>query len=92
MTDRQTWWNCSCGTRRLLTEERIKSGEENCPQCGAVVGEETDMGSSVADTQLINIGDMARMAQEGVDVGVSGEWDTTMAHNAKSSGDDDRDL
>jgi hypothetical protein len=26
---------------------------------------------------MINVGDMARMAQEGVDLAVSGEWDTS---------------
>ncbi len=94
MTDRRTWWDCICGTRRLMTDEQIKSGEEICPQCGAVVGEDadTDIGPSVGDTQLINIGDMARMAQEGVDVGVSGEWDTKMSRNAKSWRDDDLDV
>jgi hypothetical protein len=80
--------------RLLLTEEQIRAGKEICPQCGAAVGEHesTATGLSAADTQMINIGDMARMAQEGVDVGVSGEWDTEMSRERESRGTDDRDL
>jgi hypothetical protein len=37
---------------------------------------------------MINIKDMARMAQEGVDVGVSGEWDTSEPFIAKGDKDE----
>lgn len=37
---------------------------------------------SADDTQMVNIDEMARMAQEGIDVTVSGEWDTTLAKKA----------
>ncbi len=92
--DRRKRWDCACGLRLQLTDEQIRSGKETCPQCGAVVGDHasTTAGISAADTQLINIGDMARMAQEGVDVGVSGEWDTAKSGNTVSQSDDDRDL
>ena len=92
--DRRTRWDCACGMRMLLTDEQIRSGKETCPQCGAVIGEDvsTDEGPSAADTQMINIGEMARMAQEGVDVGVSGEWDTTKDRHPVSRSDDERDL
>lgn len=93
MKDRRTPWDCACGIHLNLTDEQIRSGEVTCPQCGAVVGEymETDSGLTAADTQMINVGDMARMAQEGVDVGVSGEWDTTICNDSQSPSNDDRD-
>lgn len=83
MKERRRWRNCVCGMRVLSTDEQIRSGKMTCPVCGAVMGEDesADMDPSAADTQLINIGDMARMAQEGVDVGVSGEWDTASSRD-----------
>lgn len=87
----ETLWECACGTRLRLSEEQIQSKQEICPQCGAVVGADPDSseGPSAGDTQLINIGDMARMAQDGVDLGVSGEWDTTMARDPDAQRRDD---
>lgn len=63
-----------------MTASEVLSKKETCPQCGAVVGTEQSVArpASVSDTQMVNIGDMARMAQEGLDVTASGEWDTTM--------------
>ncbi len=46
-----------------------------CPQCGSPIS--SLLSISTADTQTVNIEEMARMAQEGVDEAVSGEWDTT---------------
>jgi len=62
-----------------MTAAQIESGKELCPHCGAPVGR-SEKGTptlSPSDTQMINVGDMARMAQEGVDLAVSGEWDTS---------------
>ncbi len=63
-----------------MSAERVKSGLESCPACGCVIGSLSadSCSPSVADTQTINVKDMARMAQEGVDVDVSGEWDTSV--------------
>jgi hypothetical protein len=91
--DRLTWWECACGMRVRLTEEQIQSKEEVCPQCGALVGVDQNevSGPAAGDTQLINIGEMAQMAQDGVDLGVSGEWDTQMGPDPSRQRDDDYD-
>jgi hypothetical protein len=39
---------------------------------------------SAADTQMINIQDMARMAQDGISVEISGEWDTSETDGPKN--------
>ncbi len=92
-TDKYSW-QCSCGTRVSVSAERVKLGLERCPNCGCVVGSSTEScsSSSVADTQTINVKDMARMAQEGVDVDVSGEWDTSAGkrHERPPSEDDSK--
>jgi hypothetical protein len=65
---------CSCGKKFEVEEKQT----EVCPDCGAMVWQDTGYtGLSAADTQTVNIRDMARMAQDGVDVSVSGEWDTS---------------
>lgn len=71
---------CSCGNRFEVEEKQT----EVCPDCGAMVWQDVEYtGLSAADTQTVNIRDMAKMAQDGVDVSISGEWDT--------SGDTDSD-
>jgi hypothetical protein len=72
------WWDCICGARVRLSDDIIESGQQFCPTCGAPVGDPSIITS--ADTQMVNIQDMARIAQEGIEVSVSGEWDT--AENA----------
>jgi hypothetical protein len=87
-------WQCSCGNSVTVSAERVKSGLERCPNCGCVIGSpgEDSCSPSVADTQTINVKDMARMAQEGIDVDVSGEWDTTVGkrHKRRPKGDDSK--
>jgi len=53
--------------------------EFQCPHCGKRIVSDDEAGPvfSASETQMINIQDMARMAQDGVDVGISGEWDTS---------------
>lgn len=72
-------WNCSCGKRVKLTASQIESGKEVCPHCGEPIGQskKDPPALSASDTQMINVSDMARMAQDGVDLAVSGEWDTS---------------
>jgi hypothetical protein len=72
-------WQCPCGNRVSVSAERVKLGLESCPKCGRVIESpsEKSSSSSVADTQTINVREMARMAQEGIDVDVSGEWNTS---------------
>ncbi|MGO9569969.1 MAG: hypothetical protein ACLP5H_20755 [Desulfomonilaceae bacterium] len=83
MKREQYLWKCPCGNRVSVSAERIKLGLETCPSCGRVIGSpnENDSPPSVADTQTINVRDMARMAQEGIDVDVSGEWNTSIANS-----------
>lgn len=62
-----------------LSADKKRRGERVCPQCGAKVGSKPTVASEVSagDTQMVNIAEMARMAQEGLEIGVSGEWDTS---------------
>lgn len=94
MKREQHLWQCPCGKRVSVSAERIKTGLERCPSCGRVIGSSSEnaCSPSVADTQTINVRDMARMAQEGLDVGVSGEWDTTIcdSHGERPNGDDSK--
>jgi len=81
----QMIWECVCGANLQLTMEQITSGEERCPKCGTPVrsgGCESD-DALASDTQLVSLDEMARMAQEGIDPSVSGEWDTAVPHNPK---------
>jgi DNA replicative helicase MCM subunit Mcm2 (Cdc46/Mcm family) len=69
---------CSCGNRVEITEGCFDCDSEVCESCGAIIDRNAGACSfSVADTQMVNIQEMAKMAQEGIDVSVSGEWDTT---------------
>lgn len=79
MNEQTTMWTCSCGKRLKLTAAQIESGKDVCPHCGGPVGHDKNNppALSPSDTQMINISDMARMAQEGIDPAVSGEWDTS---------------
>jgi len=89
--ERPAWWQCACGARLRLTPSQILSKQEVCPKCGAVVGSKQSVawGSTSSDTQMISISEMARMAQEGLDVAASGEWKTEVMVDAE---DDDDDL
>ena len=69
---------CSCGALLEKSEFDEESGELICPSCGAVTTPE-DIDLSDDDTEMLNVGEMARMAQEGVDPSLSGEWDTSGA-------------
>lgn len=74
---------CKCGKRITVPEGSTEIAI--CPQCGAAVdaqGNFTSSHLSSGDTQMVNLKEMARMAQEGIDVSSSGEWDTS--HGAGS--------
>lgn len=70
---------CSCGNPLTLSSDQPPSAELRCPKCGRpwLPGDEAEPSFCAGETQMINIEEMARMAQEGVDVGISGEWDTS---------------
>jgi hypothetical protein len=88
--DKTTWWQCDCGLQIRVTEQQLQEKTALCPQCGTTVGTRHDSSSDprLGDTQTVNLGEMARMAQDGIDVGVSGEWDTTGTCASPCSGED----
>ena len=94
MKREQQWWQCPCGKRVSVSAERIKMGLESLPQLWSCIGSSSQNAASpsVAGTQTINVRDMARMAQEGIDVSVSGEWDTSIRHSQRQrpNGDDSK--
>lgn len=73
------WWVCSCGKRLLVSKDQMLLAPIQCPHCGKRMtpSDAEDVQLSTSETQMINIQDMARMAQEGVEIGLSGEWDTS---------------
>lgn len=79
MKESGTLWQCRCGKRMRMSAEQITSGTQQCPNCGVVVDHSSgfEYNPSADDTQMVNIDEMARMAQEGIDVTISGEWDTS---------------
>lgn len=69
---------CKCGKRIKVPEGSTEIVV--CPQCGSTVDAQGNIASShlcSGDTQMVNLKEMARMAQEGIDVSMSGEWDTS---------------
>lgn len=62
-----------------VMEDLLKSGRAVCPKCKSILDPSPmDVPEvSAADTQRINIEEMARMAQEGIEVETTGEWDTS---------------
>jgi hypothetical protein len=71
---------CFCGAVLEKADPKSSSSEKVCPSCGATTAHDTAE-LSAADTQMLNISEMARMAQEGVDPSaVSGEWVTVLDH------------
>jgi hypothetical protein len=68
---------------RKIIEERNTEEKGKTPSKRFSGLTEREEELSAADTQMINIREMARMAQEGVDVEVSGEWDTSLGNDEK---------
>jgi len=73
--DDESQWDCICGNKVELSKDHQESGRQFCPECGAPVGDPSIV--TPADTQTVNIREMARIAQEGIEVGISGEWDVS---------------
>jgi len=74
------WWKCVCGKRFQATAAEIMSGGAECPQCRSLVKPNEAMpadGPPADETQMLNLREMAQMAQKGVDLNVSDEWDTS---------------
>lgn len=79
VTKQDMWWHCACGARNRLAADTDKRGERVCTHCGLKVESTPE---TPEDTQMVNIAEMARMAQEGLDIGVSGEWDTSLRRSS----------
>jgi hypothetical protein len=78
---RTVLWKCSCGEMLdMVVEDQATAGKQ-CPVCGLTSSpKEEDPGPAVSDevTQRLDLGEMARLAQQGVGPGeMSGEWDTS---------------
>ncbi len=87
MENRQNWWVCSCGERVMVKPARPGIGGALCPRCGSLVeppseDQPTDS-SSTDETMMLDIGEMARIAQNGVDPAISGEWVTPPKNKPK---------
>ena len=89
MGKEDSWWECDCGARVRWTADKNRQGKPVCPQCGAELSSEGKVTpeQSAADTQMVNISEMARMGQEGLDVDASGEWETRPKKNSASRRD-----
>lgn len=96
MKDQESWWTCSCGEKISLKLPKGKKGERICPNCGAILteGNQNNKGprrhDSTGDTQMLDLSEMAKMAQEGVDVQVSGEWVTPLSKKKRKSSEGDK--
>lgn len=80
---------CYCGAILQKSDPENPSSGYKCPKCGSELS--SDMSElSAADTQMLNIKEMARMAQEGVDPSsVSGEWVTSLDYKPEKDSDKD---
>jgi DNA-directed RNA polymerase subunit RPC12/RpoP len=89
--NRQKLWKCRCGERVIVELDRPTDKEVRCPRCGSLVeppGIQKNKGSSSTDeTVMLDIGEMARLAQDGVDLKVSGEWVTLPKKEKKRQSD-----
>lgn len=91
MNNEKRWWNCTCGQKTQGSESEVASGSKLCPACGSPIRLNQAASSAspgLEETQVIKLREMARMAQEGIDVGVSGEWDTSL--RVAGGSDDDQ--
>ncbi len=82
---------CFCGAELKKAGPKDSPSENVCPSCGApTVQDVTEL--SAADTQMLNISEMARMAQEGVDPSaVSGEWVTVLDYKPEKDSDKEKE-
>lgn len=80
---------CSCGTRIILDRDEDPSREKRCHVCGKVINvadEDTEAAAPDSDvTERVNLTEMARLAQDGVDLVVSGEWVTPLKGKTRPS-------
>ena len=82
VSEEPIWWRCSCGNDLQYPEEEALSGSARCPHCGSLIpaGQKKMVERGGPDeTVMVDLGDMAQMAQDGLDLAVSDEWDTSAA-------------
>lgn len=80
MSEEPICWRCSCGNYLQYPEEQVMLGTARCPHCGSRIPpgqKETVQRGGPDETLMVDLGDMAEMAQDGLDLAVSDEWDTS---------------
>lgn len=80
VSEEPVWWRCACGERLQGSEEEVSLGTKKCPHCGSRIlasQKETPQTVGQEETQMVDLKDMAQMAQDGLELEVSGEWDTS---------------
>ncbi|MEW6349091.1 MAG: hypothetical protein AB1646_08505 [Thermodesulfobacteriota bacterium] len=77
----RTWQRCSCGERLDLSPDRAGNRGAVCPVCGKSLFSEcdhiADQDVSGSETERVGFFDMARLAQEDIELTDVEEWDTT---------------
>lgn len=74
--------SCACGASLDKSRWDEAKQEMICQKCGAITTPQLTALSG-ADTEMLSVADMARIAQDGVDVSISGEWDTSGSKASK---------
>jgi DNA-directed RNA polymerase subunit RPC12/RpoP len=80
VSEEPVMWRCACGKRLQGSEEEVSLGTKRCPHCGSRILEtqkEALQTASPEETQMVDLKDMAQMAQDGLELAVSDEWDTS---------------
>jgi len=72
-------WECTCGKQLRISLEEIVKEKRVCPECGEPITWEREAPClpDPSDTQAVDVRAMAQMAQNGIGVATSGEWDTS---------------
>jgi DNA-directed RNA polymerase subunit RPC12/RpoP len=80
VSEQPVWWRCACGKRLQGSEEEVSQGDKRCPECGSRIlpGQKVELQTAgPEETQGVDLKDMAQMAQDGIELAVSDEWDTS---------------
>ena len=77
---------CVCGKTFSIPIGALPGELLTCPHCGSAIPHSTD-DTSLAETQMINVREMARMAQEGLSKPASGNLRAVDPRGAKKRSD-----
>jgi DNA-directed RNA polymerase subunit RPC12/RpoP len=90
VSEEPVWWRCACGNRLEGSEEEVSLGTKRCPHCGSriLAGQrEAPQTAGQEETQTVDLKDMAQMAQDGLELYVSDEWDTSAVKTDEETSD-----